>query len=412
VKGDNLRMPPPGPPNNTHGTTPVLLTRDLLGDVNRSRIVQAFCDHGRLSRADLARLAGVPRATIGAIIQGLLDDGLLEELAPDRTSGRVGKPARPLWFGRDAGRSAAVVFDAEGVRSALVNARGDRLADARVDVAVHDAAPEQLLDAVIQAVEQVVPRRGRHQLLGVGVAVPGVCDTAAGVVVASAQIPAAEGDRLTHALSSAVGLPVLVDNDARVQALGEKWFGDGRGLPTFASVQTGAGLGVGLVLGGHLYRGDDGRTGELGHTRAVPGGEPCNCGLTGCWETVATLGWLRREARARGLAQPRRIDSAALVAAMDAGEGGARELLDDYAANLAFGLCILVNVLGIRHFLMHGDVVRGGEQLRSRVETATRAGSLGHLADAVSVQMSALDADAGLLGAAGLVLSDTFTLSV
>lgn len=97
---------------------------------------------------------------------------------------------------------------------------------------------------------------------------------------------------------------------------------------------------------------------------------------------------------------------------MDAGEGGARELLDDYAANLAFGLCILVNVLGIRHFLMHGDVVRGGEELRSRVEAATRAGSLGHLADAVSVQMSALDADAGLLGAAGLVLSETFTLSV
>jgi predicted NBD/HSP70 family sugar kinase len=395
---------------------PVLLTRNLLGDVNRSRIVQAFCDHGPLSRADLARLAGVPRATIGAIIASLLDDGLLEELEPDH-SGRVGKPARPLWFGRDAGRSAAVVFDADGVRAALVNARGDRLAESRVDVAVGEASPALLAKSVTAAVEAVLPRRGRDRLLGVGLAVPGVCDTAAGVVVASGQIPGAEGDRLTRAVSDAVGLPVLVDNDARVQALGEKWFGDGRGVPTFASVQTGVGLGVGLVLGGHLYRGDDGRTGELGHIGVVPAGEPCRCGLHGCWETVATLGWLRREARALGLPGAARLDGARLVALArspdDApSDDGARRLLAAYADNLAIGLSALVNLLGARQLLLHGDVVTGGEPLRAAIETATRQRSLGYLRDDVTVRLSALDADAGLLGAAGLVLSETFTLTV
>src|SRR5438270_2607080 len=290
---------------------PVLLTRNLLGDVNRSRIVQSFCDHGPLSRAELARLAGVPRATIGAIIQSLLDDGLLDELEPDH-SGRVGKPARPLWFGRDAGRSAAVVFEADAVRAALVNARGERLADASVDVSVGDASAARLAKAVTQAVQGVLPRRGRERLLGVGLAVPGVCDTAAGVVVASGQIPGAEGDGLPRAIAAAVDLPVVVDNDARVQALGEKWFGDGRGVATFASVQTGVGLGVGLVLGGHLYRGDDGRTGELGHMGVVPAGELCRCGLSGCWETIATLGWLRREARALDLPGGARLDSTTL----------------------------------------------------------------------------------------------------
>jgi predicted NBD/HSP70 family sugar kinase len=389
---------------------PVLLTRNLLGDVNRSRIVQAFCDHGPLSRADLARLAGVPRATIGAIIASLLDDGLLDELEPDH-SGRVGKPARPLWFGRDAGRSAAVVFDADGVRAALVNARGDRLAEARVDVAVGEASPAQLVKSVTRAVEAVLPRRGRDRLLGVGLAVPGVCDTAAGVVVASGQIPAAAGDGLTHAVSDAVGLPVLVDNDARVQALGEKWFGDGRGVSTFASVQTGVGLGVGLVLGGHLFRGDDGRTGELGHIGVVPDGERCRCGLNGCWETIATLGWLRREARALDLPGAARLDGAALVALAESDERAGR-LLAAYADNLAIGLSALVNLLGARQFLLHGDAVRGGEPLRAAVEAATRQRSLGYLSDDVVVRLSALDADAGLLGAAGLVLSETFTLTV
>lgn len=389
---------------------PVLLTRNLLGDVNRSRIVQAFCDHGPLSRADLARLAGVPRATIGAIIASLLDDGLLDELEPDH-SGRVGKPARPLWFGRDAGRSAAVVFDTDGVRAALVNARGDRLAESRVDIAVGEASAARLVKSVTRAVEEVLPRRGRDRLLGVGLAVPGVCDTAAGVVVASGQIPGAEGDGLTSAVSDAVGLPVLVDNDARVQALGEKWFGDGRGVPTFASVQTGVGLGVGLVLGGHLYRGDDGRTGELGHIGVVPAGELCRCGLHGCWETIATLGWLRREAQALGLPGAARLDAATLVTLADA-DDGARRLLTAYADNLAIGLSALVNLLGARHLLLHGDVVTGGEPLRAEIEAATRQRSLGYLSDDVTVRLSALDADAGLLGAAGLVLSETFTLTV
>ena len=390
---------------------PVLLTRNLLGDVNRSRIVQAFCDHGPLSRADLARLAGVPRATIGTIVQSLLDDGLLDEQEPDH-NGRVGKPARPLWFGRDAGRTAAVVFDAHGVRAALVNARGDRLADASVDIAVSEATPARLAKAVIRAVEGVLPQRRRDRLLGVGLAVPGVCDTASGVVVASGQIPGAEGDGLTRSVAAAVDLPVLVDNDARVQALGEKWFGDGRGVPTFASVQTGVGLGVGLVLGGHLYRGDDGRTGELGHMGVVPDGELCRCGLSGCWETIATLGWLRRQAQVLRLPEASRLDSTRLVALAASGHDGARGLLDTYADNLAVGLSALVNVLGAKQLLLHGDAVSGGETLRAAIESATRQRSLGYLRDEVSVRLSSLDADAGLLGAAGLVLSETFTLTV
>ena len=110
---------------------PVLLTTHLIGDLNRSRVLQAFCDHGPLSRADLARLAGVPRATIGTIVQNLLDAGLVEELEPDR-DGKVGKPGRPLWFAPRAGLSVAVGFGPDRVRAALVNARGDRLAETAV----------------------------------------------------------------------------------------------------------------------------------------------------------------------------------------------------------------------------------------------------------------------------------------
>lgn len=382
---------------------PVLLTTHLIGDLNRSRVLQAFCDHGPLSRADLARLAGVPRATIGAIVQNLLEAGLVEEQEPDR-DGRVGKPGRPLWFGPRAGLSAAVGFHADRVRAALVTARGERLVETSVLLDTHTASAGELLAAVTKAVRTVLPEG--EEVLGIGVVVPGVCDTATGEVIGSGQLPGAVGTGLSAGLQRELGLPVLVDNDARAQALGEKWFGDTRGVLTFASVQTGDGLGVGLVLGGHVYRGEDGRVGELGHTPVVPEGEPCRCGLSGCWETVATLRWLRREAGRAGLPGAASATSASLVAA------GADDLLEAYADHLALGLATLVNLLGTRRIVLHGDLVGGGEDVRARVEAAVRRRSLGHLRDDVVVTLSALDADAALLGAAGLVLSETFRLAV
>jgi predicted NBD/HSP70 family sugar kinase len=173
-------------------------------------------------------------------------------------------------------------------------------------------------------------------------------------------------------------------------------------------VQTGAGLGVGLVLNGELYRGTDGATGELGHTVVQLDGERCHCGLTGCWETVATLRWLRAEAKRRRLPGAGGLDARALVAL---GTPEARALLEDYADHLSVGLVTLVHLLGPNRLLLHGDVVGGGETLRALVEERLAARTLGHVRGHVQVLLSSLDRDASLLGAAGLVLSERFTLA-
>ncbi len=385
----------------------VLLSNRQIGDVNRSRVLRALCDHGPLSRAELARLAGVPRATIGTIAQGLVDAGLIEESEPTREAGRVGKPGRPLWFRKDAGLCAAVAFRSGAVQAALVNARGDLLTQVEVTCDTATAAADDLAAAVVSGVRQVIAD-APAEVLGVGVAVPGVCDPGTGTVKGSGPVPGAQGRGLASALEAAFGLPVLVDNDARAQALGEKWFGDGRGVASFASVQTGVGLGVGLVLDGALYRGADGASGELGHTVVTLDGVACTCGLHGCWETVATLRWLRQEASRLGLPGAATLDAQALVAL---GSRDAEALMETYADHLSLGLVTLVHLLGPTRLLLHGDVVGGGEVLRALVAARLAARSLPHVRDRVEVLLSSLDQDAGLLGAAGLVLSQRFVLA-
>jgi predicted NBD/HSP70 family sugar kinase len=376
-----------------------LLSPRRVGDLNRSRVLRALADHGPLSRSDLARAAGVTRATMGTIVQGLIDSGLLEEHAAV-LDGAIGKPARPVWFATDAGLAVAASITVDGVSACLVDAVGDVRSHATVPI--KDPESERgVADAVAKAVKQV---RAEGEPVGVGVAVPGVCDTQRGEVLGSGQIPGARGRRIFDTLTETTGLPVFVDNDSRAQALAERWFGAGRGRDTFASLQTGNGLGVGLVLDGVIVRSRNGTAGEVGHTCVVIDGDRCTCGLRGCWETIATVPWLRRAARVDRLPGAHAMTCQRLtVLAEDNKEAAA--LLDQYAAHLSIGIANLNQILSLETFIVHGDVVGGGEAFRARLERHARDRSLTR----VSIVYSELE-DATLLGAGAVVLSETFRL--
>lgn len=386
-----------------------LLSPSGIGGVNRSLVLRALCDHGPLSRADLARMARVTRATIGNIVQDLIDSGMLEQLEARHGTGLVGKPPKPVWFAPRAGLCGAAILGRGVCEVALVNARGEVL-DATANEFDPDAdSSVAAADAIVHGLQQVLPG-SLDELLGIGIAVPGVCDTLTGMIHGSGQLPGLEGTDLVDRVSRAFDPAVFIDNDARAQALGEKWFGEGRGIGSFASVQTGHGLGLGLVLDGLIVRGPNGFSGELGHTCVVAqGGEPCRCGLRGCWETIATLRWLRAEATTLALDNADSLDARALVARVKT-EPAAADLLDRYADNLAIGLANLGTLLAPRRIILHGDAVGGGEVLRAAIAGKVQARMLPYAADTVDISLSVLDQRAGLLGAAGLVLSETFHL--
>jgi len=377
-----------------------LLSPRRVGALNRSRVLRALTDHGPLSRSDLAREAGVTRATMGTIVQSLIDSGLLEEHKAVG-SGGIGKPARPVWFAPGAGLAVAASVTSNAVEACLVDAVGT--VRARQSTKITDGNdPEAVAHAVASAVAAAAVGA---KPVGIGVAVPGVCDTRIGEVLGSGQVPGARGGLISQRLAAHTNLPVFIDNDSRAQALAERWFGSGRGLETFASVQTGDGLGVGLVLDGVIVRSRHGSAGEAGHTAVVLDGQQCSCGLRGCWETIAALPWLRREAKAGGLSGAS-VMTCARLSSLAAQDDAAAALLDLYAANLSIGLANLNQVLSLEMFIIHGDALGGGEAFRVQLERHARARSLTRL----SVIASELGADATLLGASALVLSETFRL--
>jgi len=380
-----------------------------VGDVNRSRILQTLVDHGPLSRAELSRFANVTRGTIGNIVQSLIDAGVLEE-QPARAN-HIGKPSRPLWFARHGAVAAVLSLEEHRCDAALVGSTGEVVAEHSVTYPRVRPNAKDLRDCVLAALEAVCGQLGGRDLLGVGVALPAMC-LSTGEVVASSTLPALEGGWLAELLAGRFDVPVVIDTDSRAQALAEKWFGQGRSVRVFAAVRVAEGIGAGVVTNGTVYRADQGIGGEFGHTVVQQhGGLLCRCGRAGCWETVAGTGWIRREAKARGLRGAAKLDCAGLVSRAQR-EPEVAALMADYADNVAVGLANLMHVYHPLLFVLNGEVGKGGELLRAAVEQALRERVVPLVREDVRVVLSQLDGRASLQGAAALVLSERFQLAV
>ncbi|SDS37978.1 ROK family transcriptional regulator [Microlunatus soli] len=377
-----------------------LLSPSAIGQANRGKLLELLHRKGPTSRAQLARELQVGRATVATILQPLIDDGTLVEGEVLASSSAGGKPARPLWFNPDGAELGAMRVAPTGVTVARLGFDG-RIRSRRARAVRTGAGLDDFESAINELAHACFDG---HRLLGIGIAASGMINTRTGTILSLHLAPVLSQYPIADLLGRRFGVPVIVDHHPRVQALGDQWFGAGRLLPHFASVYTGEALGFGIVHDGEIIRGEDGAGGEYGHTVVDMNGEPCLCGRTGCWETVATTGWLRREARRVGLDAPDSVDSGRLAAGAAAGDQAATGLLDRYAQNLAIGLANNEHMLGSGTYILHGDACRGGQLMEQRLtEWLTEFSP--HRGDPPTVIMAGADDDMTLLGGGGLVLS-------
>ncbi|MBW5249454.1 ROK family protein [Streptomyces sp. P01-B04] len=302
------------------------------------------------------------------------------------------QPEEPA--GRDVGVLGAAEVLPGLVRAALLTRAGAvrERTQARFDAGSTDPA---VVDAALREAAAVF---AGQDLLGVGVAAAGVVDPAAGRIIEVNDAPALRGYPVADRLAELAGAPVRIEHRARVQVLGDRWFGAGRGRRSFASVATGEVLGVGILYEGEVLAPAGGRSGA--HMTVTASGELCTCGRRGCWKTVATTRWLRERAAERGFAP----EAATLAALTASGTPAAADLVARYAENLVLGLATVQQLFACGLFVLHGEALDGGEPFRALVESRLRADALGGGEVPTVVLGEAADTGA-LLGAAGLVLS-------
>ncbi|UWU25705.1 ROK family protein (plasmid) [Rhizobium sp. CB3060] len=374
-------------------------------------MLQALYDMGPSSRVELARATGASRATIGSIVQPLINQSILEEgdlVPPDRTGG---KPATKLWFSKGAKPICAVRLMHDRVHTCLVSLEGEIYAQHDVDLAKDLTDAADAFQIVSACIEKSIAS-AHEQVLGIGMAVAGELNPQTGSIAAMDLVPYLHGFPVKAELAKRFGVPACVDQNARALLVGDRWFGQGRGQRNFAVVYIGHSLGAALYVDGHPYRAAEGKHCQIGHTIVQLNGQMCRCGRRGCWETIATLRWLRGEAKARGLPQAGLLDASRLVWLVETGVEGARELLDDYASNISVGLANLQQLMAPSRITLHGDIVRGGKLMLDLIRESFRQLMFNPADNEIALALGDCEDVAGLRGAAGLVLCEMLNFMI
>ncbi|HFI0787027.1 TPA: ROK family glucokinase [Streptococcus suis] len=257
----------------------------------------------------------------------------------------------------------------------------------------------------------------KEDFLGVGMGSPGVVDSEAGTVIGAYNLNWKTLQLVKDQFESALGLPFYIDNDANVAALGEQWVGAGNNNPNVVFMTLGTGVGGGVIAAGNLIRGVKGAGGELGHiTVDFDAPFACTCGKKGCLETVASatgiVNLTRRYAEeyAGDAKLKQLIDDGEEVTAKDvfdlAKEGDDLALIvyRHFSEYLGVACANIAAVLNPAYIVLGGGVSAAGEFLLDGVRNVFADNSFPQIKESTQIVLATRGNDAGVLGAASLVL--------
>jgi predicted NBD/HSP70 family sugar kinase len=362
---------------------------------NQARVVAALRERGPLTQADVVRATGLAAATVSTIVAELRDDGLLER--------RDGSPRAPLHFTQRAGLVVGMDLDHRRLRVILADQSHTVLGEVVCELDVDHQAEEAVRRAG-EATDDLLEKLGakRADVVGIGMGLSGPIDPQTGEVASSAILPGWVGIRAGEAMHAALGRPVVVDNSANLAALGEAAWGAARGCQHVAYVQVGTGIGAGLLLNGHLYRGAYRTVGEIGHTVVQRDGALCRCGSRGCLETVAGLEALLEQARRRHGSD---LGPDGLLGLVEAGDIGVRRLVADAGAAVGAAVANLCNLLCPQRVVIGGQLANTGSVLLDPLRRAVDRDAIERVAQAVQIVPGELGDRAETMGAVALALA-------
>ena len=331
-------------------------------------------------------------------------------------SGVPAAPARPV----ADGPVLALDLGASRIRVAVVATDGRLLLrdDGRTPGAEGPAAVVQACIDRLRGILDRLDEKTRSAVAGVGIAAPGPVDPRSGVLIEPPNVgPGFRNVPFAAPISAALGLPVVLERDTNVAALGEQAFGAARGARDFLYLTVSTGIGGGIVAGGELYGGADGVAGEIGHLAVGVDEPPCGCGAAGHLEAISSGSGIVRQARmaieagtAPGLARlteelaPAPLEAHHIAAAEEAGDPAAAAIMDRARRTFAAAVVGLVNVFNPELIVIGGSIAHAhGDRLvdiarRQVAELAFRVPR-----ERVRIVPAALGDDVGLVGAQPLL---------
>ncbi len=399
-------------------TAPVAIGDEILDSL--VAVLDVVRHDAASTRAEIIRRTGLGRGVVVQRVEELIGRGLLVEAGLGPSSG--GRAPRTIQLNASAGHVLVADLGATSIGVGIADLSGN-LVEQREEPADVTDGPE----AILGRVEELFAGLGseRHEdlgaLWGIGIGVPGPVEFATGRPVSPPIMPGWDDYPVRERFSTRHSVPVWVDNDVNLMALGEYRAGVARGHDAAIFIKVGTGIGAGIIIDGKLHRGSQGSAGDVGHIQVTE--DPsiiCRCGNIGCLEAIAGGAALARDGTqaahdgrsrllARLLGERGRIEATEVGWAAAHGDAVSRQLIATAGNRIGLMVATLVNALNPSLVVIGGGVSGLGDSLIAAVRETVYGRSLPLATRDLQIVRSSLNDEAGRIGAASIVVDELFS---
>ncbi|MBI2428293.1 MAG: ROK family protein [Ignavibacteriales bacterium] len=301
------------------------------------------------------------------------------------------------------------------VKTGLISADGNILATSKLPTRA-DENPQAVIEQIKKSVSEVLKSTNGATVAGIGIGAPGLIQNPGGIVKNPPNLKGWDVVPLADEIAKEFKMRVEVDNDANVAAVAEAKFGAGKDYPNFLFIIWGTGVGGGVIMNNQIYRGPSGGAGEVGHISINYEGLLCNCGTRGCVEAYIGQKYLSNRTIEKLRANPNSkimevvggdLDKVAPVYISKAAEMGdklATDILVEAGTLLGVMIGGVMNTLDFRLTVIGGGVSAVGNFVYNAITESVKKNVQKPLRDGIKVIRAELGNDAGIFGAAGMVL--------
>jgi predicted NBD/HSP70 family sugar kinase len=368
--------------------------------VRTSDVFELLRDGQPRTRAQLADASGLARSTIAARIDLLMRLGLVAPYGDGVSTG--GRPPSLLALNPSARVVAGADVGATHARIALADLAGTILVERREDLDVA-TGPEHVLSWVEQQIAEMLAEQSRTvaELAAIGIGLPGPVEHSTGRAINPPIMPGWDRYDVPAHVQRAFDVPVLIDNDVNIMALGER-HAHLADVDDLVFIKVATGIGAGIVSGGVLQRGAQGTAGDLGHVAVGRGADVvCRCGNRGCLEAIAAGPALAASMRASGVDAESGADVVRLVRG---GDATAVQVVRQAGRDLGEVVATLVNLINPSAIVIGGSLADAGESLLAGIREVVYSRSLPLATEHLSVITARAGERAGVIGAAALAI--------
>ncbi|MEO2078239.1 MAG: ROK family transcriptional regulator [Bacillus sp. (in: firmicutes)] len=393
---------------------------EKMKSLNQSTVLNMIRIKEPISRAEIAKLTKLTPPTVSSLVSELIEKNLItEEQAPSSKAG--GRKPFMLRINYSAHYIIGIYAAAEVIRVILTTMDGRIVTDYHKDIIElpsRDKFVNMIKDSIYQLLDNAQIDRGL--ILGIGFAMHGLVDHAQGLAIFSPHLHL-ENIPLKEILEKEFNIPVSVENDVRALAIGESWFGQGKGISDFVCISVGRGIGSGIFINNEIYRSSFHTAGEIGHTILDRNGPKCQCGNNGCLEAYASESAIINHADTElkngtdSILREWTKDNANTLSidlifkAANNGDKMAIQILEEAGNSLGLAAANMINILKPSKLIVEGKIFEDGDHVLNPLKEMIENYTFKSSNEQISVVRSTLRKTGMVLGAVTLVLQKIFT---